>query len=134
MSRWPEVPDVGRLAGVIGFDPVPSSPVRAFTENIAVNTTTWTTIKTYTVTTGKTLYLTDFFIHYQEALAGIDFFVRIQAGGSTIWGGRPKGGGICSEHLSTPIKATSEQVLTLQVYHWVGSTKAFQGGMLGFEV
>ena len=134
MGRFPEVPDVGRLAGVIGFDPVPSSPVRAFAENVAAVTATWTTIVTYTVTASKTLYLTDFFVYFYQEAAGAEFMVRIQANGSTIWGSRPRGGGSCSEHLSTPIKATTAQVLTLQIEHWVGSNKAFQGGMLGFEV
>ena len=128
------MPDVGQLAGVIGFDPVPSSPVAELDLSVVVATGTWVEVVSYTVTTDKTFYLTDLFLTDGTAAAGIEFFYRVRVGGAVKIQGRIPAGHSLRDHLGTPLKVTSAVAATIEAYQWSGGDKTFHGGVLGFEV
>jgi hypothetical protein len=119
---------------VEAFDPVPTNPVGDSPIAISVATSTWVDIGSLTVSTGKTLYLTDFFISDGSSSAGVEFYYRVYADGAIQISGHMGAGFGVAEHMSTPIKATSGNEVAIHVYQWSGAARWYQAGFVGFEV
>lgn len=119
---------------VEGFDPVPSSPVQVMTIGTAVNNQSVTTIATYTVTTDKTLYITDIMSSLNTEAAANPYFAILTIGGTEVWRGRNDTDGCYDKSFRTPLKATSGQVVNVRCYQWSGVAKNYNGGIVGFEV
>lgn len=134
MSRFPEVPDVGQLAGVIGFDPVPSSPINDSEGAQTVNNETSTTLADYTPGAGKTLYITDVWVSEATGDAGIESRCFITLGGLTVWRSRSQAGDDVQVSFNTPLKVVALTQVLVRVFQWSGVAKTFQGGIMGFEV
>lgn len=119
---------------VEGFDPVPTDPINEFADGVSAASGTLTTVVSYTVTTAKTLYLTDLFLSDQTGAAGIEFESILQYGAANKLIGRAAAGADYKVHLRTPLKAVAETVITLRTYQWSGVAKNFAGNIIGFEV
>jgi len=118
---------------VEGFDPVPSSPVDTYV-GASIPNAAETAVVSYTVTTGKTFYITDIMVFETTGAAGVEFWSQLLIAGAGKLGARVPAGNSLREHLNTPIKATSAQLVELSAYQWSGGAKSFYGNIIGFEV
>jgi len=113
--------------------PVPASIVQD-AGAVNVGTGTWTTVTTYTVTTGKTLY-----IHYWSAApsvnaAGFVFMARLDIGGAVRDSGMAPAGDSVHVSFPSPMIATSTQVVVVQTYHAEAGAEWCRAAIVGFEV
>ncbi len=115
-------------------DAVPTNPIIANPPSTSVGTGTWTEIGAYTVTTGKTFYMTDFYMADGQDLAAPEFLGQIRIAAVAKLNLHAAAGHGIGEHLNTPIKATSEQVVSFEVYQSSGLNRYYRACMIGIEI
>ena len=113
----------------------PGSPIHAVQTNTSRPSGTWAQVITYTVTAGKTLYITGLNLSNSTAAAiGVEFLWYIKIGTTAIILGRVPPSGELSMVLGTPIAVAAGVAANLWIQQWSGGNLLFSGTISGYEV
>lgn len=123
----------GREEGTFTRGFIPEHPVNDNAQGVAVANTTWVTVTTYTVTAGRTLWITDWIINEATEAAGGEFLGRLRIAGAVVMVKRAAAGHDIQDHQHTPVKATAGQVVDVQAHQWSGGALNFDANIKGFE-
>ena len=112
----------------------PSSPIHVFIAAISRNSGVLANVVAYTVTTGKTLYITEVAVSQTDSVAGSEFTYRCTIATIDFMIGRCPAGDEIRTVLGTPKIATSGQQVLIKIRQWTGGALFYGATLSGYEV